>query len=115
MMTNPADIQHKRFAKPQMHLPELPTYSTDKVQTHWGQTICMQIVVFSWNFIGVCAQGSIWWYINISSDNGLAPSRRQAIIWTNDGLIRLYIYASVDLDEPNESISKCEYFFYINI
>ena len=22
---------------------------------------------------------------NISSDNGLAPTRRQAIIWTNDG------------------------------
>ena len=24
-------------------------------------------------------------YSNISSDNGLAPSRQQAIIWTNDG------------------------------
>ena len=24
-------------------------------------------------------------YPSISSDNGLAPTRRQAIIWTNDG------------------------------
>ena len=24
-------------------------------------------------------------YYNIGSDNGLAPTRQQAIIWTNDG------------------------------
>ena len=27
------------------------------------------------------------WYSSIGLDNGLAPSRRQAIIWTNDGYI----------------------------
>ena len=35
----------------------------------------------------------------IGSDNGLAPSRRQAIIWTNDGLIYWHKYASVSLNE----------------
>ena len=31
-------------------------------------------------------KGPINKYSSISSDNGLAPARRQAIIWTNDGL-----------------------------
>ena len=33
----------------------------------------------------------------IGSDNGLAPIRRQASIWTSDGLV--YWYASLDLSE----------------
>ena len=33
----------------------------------------------------MCSEGSNEQYYSISSDNGLAPSRRQAIIWTNDG------------------------------
>ena len=37
------------------------------------------------NFTEVCSQGSNQQYASIGSDNGLAPSRRQAIIWTNDG------------------------------
>ena len=36
-------------------------------------------------FTEVCSQGSNEEYPNIGSDNGLAPTRRQAIIWTNDG------------------------------
>ena len=31
--------------------------------------------------------GSNLLYSSIGLDNGLAPTRRQAIIWTNDGLI----------------------------
>ena len=27
--------------------------------------------------------GSNWEYVSIGADNGLAPSRREAIIWTN--------------------------------
>ena len=38
------------------------------------------------NFTEVCSQVSNWQYASIGSDNGLAPSRRQAIIWTNDDL-----------------------------
>ena len=34
----------------------------------------------------VCSQGSNRQWYSIGSDNGLAPIRRQAIIWTNDGL-----------------------------
>ena len=35
------------------------------------------------------------------SDNGLAPTRRQAIIWTNDGLNCWHIYASLGLKDLN--------------
>ena len=63
--------------------------------THWGrdkidatsQTTFWS--AFSWmkmfEFIEVCSWGSNWQYSSIGLDNGLAPSRRQAIIWTNDG------------------------------
>ena len=33
------------------------------------------------------SQGSNWQYSWNGSDNGLTPARRQAIIWTNDGLL----------------------------
>ena len=36
---------------------------------------------FHWIFF----QGSNQQYSSIGSDDGLAPDRRQAIIWTNDG------------------------------
>ena len=36
---------------------------------------------------------------NLDLDKGLAEYRRHAIIWTNDGLVWLYIYASLGLDE----------------
>ena len=38
---------------------------------------------FVYNFTEVCSLGSNYQYSNIGSDNGLAPTRRQAIIWTN--------------------------------
>ena len=31
-------------------------------------------------------KGPMKWYSIIGSDNSLAPTRHQAIIWTNDGL-----------------------------
>ena len=37
------------------------------------------------DFTEVCSQGSNYQYSSIGSENGLAPARRQAIIWTNDG------------------------------
>ena len=36
---------------------------------------------------------------NIGSENGLAPRRRQAIIWINGGLVYWRMYASVGLNE----------------
>ena len=40
-------------------------------------------------------------YSSIGSDNSLAPSRRQAIIWANDGLGLWRIYTSLCLNELN--------------
>ena len=37
------------------------------------------------NFTDVCFRGSNWQWASISSADGLAPTRRQAIIWTIDG------------------------------
>ena len=38
-------------------------------------------------------------YISIGSNKGLSPVRRQAIIWTNGGLVYWGIYMSLDLNE----------------
>ena len=43
--------------------------------------------------------GSNWQHSIIGSDNGLAPNRRQAIIWTNDGLCCRRIYVLIGLSE----------------
>ena len=40
---------------------------------------------FRLNFTEVCSYGSNQQYYNIGWDNGFASSRRQAIIWNNDG------------------------------
>ena len=37
--------------------------------------------------------------VSIGSDNGLSPSRRQAIVWINDGLVYWRIYASLVLNQ----------------
>ena len=35
----------------------------------------------------------------MGSDNGFSPNRREAIIWTNDGIVHWRIYASLGLNE----------------
>ena len=52
----------------------------------------------------IYSPGSNWQYGSISSDNGLAPNRRQAIIWTNDGIGYWCIYASLSLNELRREI-----------
>ena len=49
-----------------------------------------------------CSQGFNKQYSSIVSDNGLAPTRRQSIIWTNDGLVYWRIYASLGLNDLTE-------------
>ena len=44
-----------------------------------------------------------WSLFSIGSDNGLAPNRRQAIIWTNDDPVKWRIYASLGLNELIET------------
>ena len=45
----------------------------------------------------------------LSLDNGLAPIRQQAIIWTNDGPVGWCIYASLSLNELSKQ-SRFEWF-----
>ena len=59
----------------------------------------MKAFNFKWHFIELCYLGSNWQYVIIGLDNGLAPNRRQAIIWTNDGLVNWCIYVSLGLNE----------------
>ena len=79
--------------------------------THWGpdkmaaisQTIFKGISLNE-NFrilttISQCSLGSNWQYGSISSDNGLVPNRRQAIIWANNALGYWRIYALLCLNE----------------
>ena len=55
-----------------------------------SQTICSN--AFSWKYLN-------WQYVSIGSDNGLIPSRRQAIIWTNADPVQCRIYAALGGDE----------------
>ena len=52
-------------------LPHLPGVNKHLLLTHWGRVT--HICVGKLTIIG--------------SDNGLSPDRRQAIIWTNDGIL----------------------------
>ena len=47
----------------------------------------MTMLEFRLEFHWICSLGSNLQYFSIGSDNGLAPTRRRAIIWTNDDLI----------------------------
>ena len=60
----------------------LQTYFLDWKLTNWMRSLM-----------------SNWEYVIIGIDNGLSRSRRQAIIWTNDGLVYWGIYASLGLNE----------------
>ena len=48
---------------------------------------------------GPIHNGSNWQYSSIGSDNGSAPTRRQAIIWTNADPVYRRIYAALGGDE----------------
>ena len=65
----------------QMHFPEWKWMNSD------------------WNFTELYSYGSNRWYSSIGLDNGLAPNRRQAIIWTNADPIHWRIYAVLGGDE----------------
>ena len=45
----------------------------------------IKYMTVDYDFTEICSKGSNQQYFSTCSDNGLAPSRRQAIIWTNDG------------------------------
>ena len=58
-----------------------------------------KFINFNYNFTEVCSHGSNQQYSSTGSDNGLAPERQQAIIWTNDGLLYWHVYALLGLNE----------------
>ena len=66
------------------------------LSTHWGRDKMAAIFqmtfsnIFSWmkmHELRLRFNWSLsnWQYSSIGSDNGFAPARRQAIVWTNDG------------------------------
>ena len=76
------------------------------------------------NFTEICSYGFNYQYANIGSDNGLSPSRWQAIIWTNDSLVYWCIYVSLSFNELNNAklrrnkhrrikdVYTCDYIFF---
>ena len=74
----------------------------------------MKMHEFQIRFYWRLSQGSNWQNSSIGWDNGLAPNRRQAIIWTSDGRGYWRIYASLGLNELThdwfyryETLQKC--------
>ena len=57
------------------------------------------IWILKYVFVETWSLGSNWQYVSIGSDNGSAPSRRQAIIWTNTDPFHRRIYAALGGDE----------------
>ena len=67
----------------------------------YDQTIPFYILVrISLKFV---PKGPNWQWASIGSGNGLAPTRRQAIIWTNAGPVhrRIYMHAALGGDQLN--------------
>ena len=53
--------------------------------TFWMNFREWKSITFDQVFTELCSQGPNKQYSSIDADNGLAPARRQVIIWTNDG------------------------------
>ena len=84
------------------HLPwtKWPPFHRRHVQTHsW-----MKIFEFQIKFHWKCSLVSNWQYIGIGSDNSLAQSRRQAIIWTNAVPVHRCICAALGGDELKKKV-----------
>ena len=81
-----------------IHVPldKCPPFRRRHFQTHFHE---WKKLNFKQNFIEMCSLGSNWQYISISSDNSLAPSGRQAIIWSNADPVHRRIYVALGGDE----------------
>ena len=72
------------------HLGQVNTLRPRQNGCHFADDIlkmhCHQwkIIHFNWNYTAICSYGFNEQYFGICFDNGLAPIRRQAIIWTYD-------------------------------
>ena len=75
----------------------------------WQTTISnafswMKMIEFRFDFYWV--QGSRLQWAGIASGNGLAPIRRQAIIWTNADTVHWRTYAALGRDELNHAATR---------
>ena len=88
-------VAHNGVDKPHLPLDKMAAI----LQTSLNGFSQMKLYDFDWNLLEFVP----WCPINtihiIGSDNGLAPTKRQAIIWTNDGLVWWGIYAFLSLNE----------------
>ena len=71
-----------RYVKPIEAETKLPPFRRRYIRMHFLEWKCMS---FTDDFTAICSWGSDKQYSIIGSDNSLAPTRREAIIWTNDG------------------------------
>ena len=95
------------------HLKRLLTWCRHGLDTlrprqngrHFADDICKGIYlnenfsILHKNFTAICSLGSNRHNGSIVSDDGLAPNRRQAIIWTNVDMLYWRIYAPLGLNE----------------
>ena len=65
----------------------------------WWVLVCLGRGVGNSHFVEVCSKVPNKQYASVCTDNGLAPNRRQVIIWTIDGLAYWRIYAPVGLKD----------------
>ena len=68
---------------------------------------------FKQYFIGKLSLGSNLQYVGIGSDNGLAPSRRQAIILTNVDPVHRRIYAALGVDGLNWCTTSITWNYFV--
>ena len=67
-----------------------------RIQRHFLE---WKLLYFDWYLIEIFSQWFSCQYSSIGSSNGSVPNMRQAIIWTNDGLVYWRIYAAPVQDE----------------
>ena len=65
---------------------------------HSGHFRERKVLYLDWNDTEYYSWWSNWQWPNIASDNGLAPKRRQAIIWNNADPIHRSMYMSLGWD-----------------
>ena len=79
----------------QFFLSHFPLDKMATISQFKGIFFFEKIWISNKNFMEIFSLGSNWQYVSIGSDNGLAPSRRQAIIWTNVDPVYRRIYAAL--------------------
>ena len=86
-------VQHKK--DPWSYQSQLIVHwdkMADIFQTTFSSFLEWKILNLIKNFTEICFWGSNWQYGRIGSGNGLVTNMRQAIIWTNVGMLYWYVY-----------------------